>query len=81
MAFYVAITSAILLCAVLSHALPSFTRVSMVVAVTLMGATAFAPGLAPGGRVLAVVCTVIVAVACAQQLRTGSPKLSFRANA
>jgi hypothetical protein len=81
MAFYVAISSAILLCAVLSHALPATTRPAMIVAVSLMGATAFAPGLAPGARVLAVVSTVIVAVACAQQLRTGSPKLSFRANA
>jgi hypothetical protein len=81
MSFYVAISSAILLCAAISHALPAAARPSMIAAVLLMGATAFAPGLAPSARVLALVSTAVVAVACVQQLRTGTLKLPLRASA
>jgi uncharacterized membrane protein YqjE len=64
-----AIVGAFMVCLALSSAIPSLRRSLMVVTVVLVAALAFAPNIAPGIRVLALVFAAIGAVACAWKLR------------
>jgi|GEM_PF-7103042 len=66
-----AITAAILVCLGVSRAIPALQRPAMVVGVLLMAATAFAPDLAPGLRVLAAGLTAALAIYFGLGLRRG----------
>ena len=67
--YLAAIGAAIFVCLGLSRVVPSWRRPLMIVVVALMAATAFAPGLAPGVRILAVALTAALAIACVRGLR------------
>lgn len=64
-----AIVGAFMVCLGLSSVIPSLRRPLMVVIVVLVAALAFAPDIAPGIRVLALVFAAIGAVGCARKLR------------
>ena len=68
-----AITAAILICLGVSKAVPALARPAIIAAIVLLAATAFAPDLAPGLRILAGVLTLAVAVAGVRRLRTDVP--------
>jgi hypothetical protein len=71
--YLLVLTGAILTCAGLSKAVPALARPMIIAVVVLLGATAFAPGLAPGLRILAGILTLVVGLAAVGRLRTGVP--------